>query len=414
MISKLKLLVVVLALLMVYPDEFVYSNKYEYKYRIERQQGHYRIDADEKLVVDSDRMHVTRKKIGLLATGVKDVKAGGTNLLLTTWDKKNTVYQIDLLEKTKDKKICYKKYKITDQAEGFYPISDTDMFYRNKKDEICYTGVNTCHMMFEHKSAETCKKAEDRHVRDRVVLKDVTKCWSSEDMFAYVKDNNLYITGWALTFDARDKQNSKKCYQRENVKCFFEGKGDQVKQVVCGQDRDYMIFVLLKDGSVWGIGDNSRRLITNTDTKTHMEFVKAESKGIKQVEVCENTVVFLKKDNTLWARGRGFRKKEKCSYQLRKIDSNVKEVCLPCRNKVLYVKKDSVAYGMGYSTALSFDFTDRYSKRYRGVWINKPMKLMKNVKHVYSGYYYKNAMFMTEDNDLYWVGNQGIAYLHWW
>ena len=98
---------------------------------------------------------------------------------------------------------------------------------------------------------------------------------------------------------------------------------------------------------------------------------------------------------------------------MRKIDSNVKEVCLPCRNKVLYVKKDSVAYGMGYSTALSFDFTDRYSKRYRGVWINKPMKLMKNVKHVYSGYYYKNAMFMTEDNDLYWVGNQGIAYLHW-
>ena len=133
MIKKIKVLVLVVAMLLVYPDACVYAKKYEYKYRIERQQGHYRIDADEKLVVDSDRMHVTRKKIGLLAVGVKDVKVGGTNLLLTTWDKKNTVYQIDLLEKTKDKKICYKKYKITDQAEEFYPISDTDMFYRNKK-----------------------------------------------------------------------------------------------------------------------------------------------------------------------------------------------------------------------------------------------------------------------------------------
>ncbi len=161
MIKKIRVLVLVVAMLLVYPNDCVYAKKYEYKYRIERQQGHYRIDADEKLVVDSDRMYVTRKKFGLLATGVKDVKAGGTNLLLTIWDKKNTVYQIDLLEKTKDKKICYKKYKITDQAEEFYPISDTDMFYRNKKDEICYTGVNTCHLMFEHKSAKTCKKTEE-------------------------------------------------------------------------------------------------------------------------------------------------------------------------------------------------------------------------------------------------------------
>ena len=69
MIKKIKVLVLVVAMLLVYPDDCVYAKKYEYKYRIERQQGHYRIDADEKLVVDSDRMHVTEKKLVFLQRG---------------------------------------------------------------------------------------------------------------------------------------------------------------------------------------------------------------------------------------------------------------------------------------------------------------------------------------------------------
>ena len=286
------------------------------------------------------------------------------------------------------------------------------MFYRNKKDEICYTGVGTCYLMFSYKSAKTCKKESERYVRDQVVLKDVTKCWSGNDMFAYVKDNNLYITGWALKFDTRDEHNSREFNQRDNVKCFFEGKGNQVKQVVCGNDRDYLIFVLLKDGSVWGVGDNSRRLITDTDTKTHMEFVKAGVEGVKQIKAKDNNVVLLKKNNTLWVRGRGFRKKEKFSYQLRKIDTNVKEVCVPCKDRILYVKKDGVAYGMGQSKSVSFEFTNRYSKPYKNVWINKPVKLMKNIKHVYGSY--EKTILMTRDNKLYWTGKQGITYPYWW
>lgn len=386
--------------------------KFEYRYQTDRSRGYYKIDENEELAVSDETVKVTRKKFGLLATGLKDFKIEVDTLLLVGKDKKNTVYHIDLLKKTKNKKICYKAYKVTDQAKEFYPIDETAMFYRNKKDEICYTGVGTCYLMFPHKSAKTCKKESERQVRDQVVLKDVTKCWSGNDMFAYVKDNNLYITGWALKFDTRDEHNSRECYQRDNVKCFFEGKGNQVKQFVCGNDRDYLIFVLLKDGSVWGIGDNSRRLITDTDTKTHMEFVKAGVEGVKQIKAKDNNVVFLKKNNTLWVRGRGFRKKEKFSYQLRKIDTNVKEVCVPCKDRILYVKKDGVAYGMGQSKSVSFEFTNRYSKPYKNVWINKPVKLMKNVKHVYGSY--EKTILMTIDNKLYWTGKQGITYPYWW
>lgn len=413
MIKKNIMLVLVAVMLLLCSNDCVFAKKFESRYKIGRPQGYYKIDANEELAVSDETVYATREKFGLLATEVKDFKMMGGTLLLTRKDKKNTVYHVDLLKKTKNKKICYKAYKVTDRAKEFYPIKGTAMFYRNKKNEICYTGVGTCHLMFPHKSAKTCKTEYIHQVRDRVVLKDVTKCWSDSDMFAYVKDNNLYITGWALTFDTRDGQHSQECYQRENVRCFFEGKGNQVKQVVCGNDMDYMIFVLLKDGSVWGIGDNSRHLITDTDTKTHMEFVKVEQKGIKQIEVADNKVVFLKKDNTLWVRGRGFRKNDKFSYQLRKIDTDVKEVCVPRKDRILYVKKDGVAYGMGLSESVSFDFTDRYSNPYKDVWINKPVKLMKNVKHVYGGYY-ALTIFMTGDNKLYWTGRQGITYPYWW
>lgn len=64
------------------------------------------------------------------------------------------------------------------------------------------------------------------------------------------------------------------------------------------------------------------------------------------------------------------------------------------------------------SESVSFEFTDRYSKPYKNVWINKPVELMKNVKHVYGSY--EKTILMTRDNKLYWTGEQGITYPYWW
>lgn len=46
------------------------------------------------------------------------------------------------------------------------------------------------------------------------------KCWCDSDMFAYVKNNKLYLTGSdAASLDDYE------CYKGETVKTFFEGKG---------------------------------------------------------------------------------------------------------------------------------------------------------------------------------------------
>ena len=110
MIKKIKVLVLVVAMLLVYPDDCVYAKKYESRYKADRPQGYYNIDENEELVVSDETLYVTRKKFGLLATGVEDFKVAQDTLLFVGKDKKNTVYHIDLLKKTKNKKICYKEY----------------------------------------------------------------------------------------------------------------------------------------------------------------------------------------------------------------------------------------------------------------------------------------------------------------
>lgn len=384
-----------------------YAKKYEEKYKIDVSQGEHAVDRDEILTVDDETMYADRKSFGLIAKNVKYFKIAYHNLLIAKSGKGNVVYQIDLLKKTgKNDDICYKKYKVTDQAKQVYLLDDTAMFFKNKKNQICYTGVGTCDLMFQHNSKETCKKESEHQIRNKVVLKSAEKCWGDTDMFAYVKGNKLYITGEALKFDTRDNKTSRECCERENVKSYFEGKGSEVEQVVYGYDRDAMIFVLLKDGSVWGMGDNTHHLIKNTKTKTYMKFVKIMSSSVKQIAVSETNIGFLKKDNTLWVRGKGFQKgKSEYSYKLRKIASDVTEFCMPS-NRVLFLKRNGTAYGMGQNEAYAL------TNQYASSWVSQPVKLMDNVKHIYG----KNNMtfVLTKKDNLYWRGEQGITYSYWW
>lgn len=383
-----------------------YARKYVEKYKIDVSRGEHAVDHDETLTVKDETMYAARRSFGLLAGDVKYFKTAYNNVLIAQNSKGNVVYQIDLLRKNKSGEIRYKKYRVTDDAKDIYPIDDSAMFFRNQKNQIGYTGVGTCDLMFSHDDAETCERECEHQVRNQVVLERVKKCWGDTGLFAYVKGNRLFITGQALRFDVRDRKNPRECYKRETVKGYFEGRGNEVKQVVYGYDREALIFVLLKDGSVWGMGDNSHRLIKDTGTKTYMKFIKVMSSGVKQIAVGEKNIGFLKEDNTLWVRGMGFQNgKRTYSYPLRKISSDVAEFCLPS-DRVLFLKRDGTAYGMGQNEAYSL------TNEYAASWVGRPLKLMSNVKHVYGN---KNMTFvLTKNSNLYWRGEQGITYSYWW
>ncbi len=69
-------------MLLLYPDDCVHAKKFEYRYQTDRSRGYYKIDENEELAVSDETVKVTRKKFGLLATGLKDFKIEVDTLLL--------------------------------------------------------------------------------------------------------------------------------------------------------------------------------------------------------------------------------------------------------------------------------------------------------------------------------------------
>lgn len=168
----------------------------------------------------------------------------------------------------------------------------------------------------------------------------------------------------------------------------------------------------MNDGSVWGIGANEHKLISNSKKKNYRSFVKIIDGGVTQIAASREQIAVVKEDNTLWIWGRDMKKsKRKYSATPKKIADNVSEVAVSTYQIydtypiVVYLKKDGSAYGMGYNYTDKNEgfavFTDKYKKG----WNRKPVLLMKNVKHVYAA---TNATLMlTNKKELYWTGSQG-------
>lgn len=107
------------------------------------------------------------------------------------------------------------------------------------------------------------------------------------DMFAYVKNNTLYVTGIAATpyNPSTPDHEEPACYEYDTVRQFFQGGANGIRDVVCGEDCGAYgnnIFVLMKDGSVWGMGSNRGKLISNNQKRYYEDFVKIIPRGVKK------------------------------------------------------------------------------------------------------------------------------------
>lgn len=366
--------------------------------------------APDEVIFDNGDgyVYVNRKKYGLIAKNVTEVKVASKpdfwELLIR---QKRKVKEVILCEKVNSRN--YKTYTVSTNCKKFYPQVEGGIIVDNKN-RVLFTGICTCGYFVNHTSKKQCDKAYNREhpYIDKVVETDVQNTWGDNRMFAYVKNNNLYITGDII--GSLFGKAGEDCYKYDTVQTYFEGKGDQIKQVVCGENfMECNIFVLMEDGSVWGIGNNNRKLISASNTKKYMDFVKIIDSGVKQIAASTDNVAIVKDDNTLWTWGRTTKsEKKKYSATPQKIANNVKEVAVSevrqrelstFRSIIVYLKKNHKAYGIGYNQG--YAFTDRYKKG----WHSTPVFLMKNVKHVYASY--GSTLMLNRENELYWSGKQG-------
>lgn len=359
-------------------------------------------DPNEGIYDDGERAEVWRKNYGLVARDVAEVQVGTE---IDFWEvyirQKNEkiVKEVNFFERADEQRNIYKTNIVSKNAKKFYPHLDGSIVV-DKNNRVLFTGISTCDYFVHHKSKKQCNKAY--HLKhpyiNKVVEKNVGKTWGNNNMFAYVKNNNLYITGEIISGIFGDDE----CYGHNSVQTYFKGKGSQIKQVVCG---DYNIFVLMNDGSVWGIGENDAKLISQSNQKKYNEFTKIIDSGVNQITASKENVAMIKKDQTLWIWGRSLHSSEKSYYTTpKKIADNVVEASLSdarggsVHSMLVYLKKNHKAYGMGYNQEKAF------GNQYKNGWHHKPVLLMKNVKHVYAAY--NATLLLNRKHELYWSGKQ--------
>lgn len=360
-------------------------------------------DPNEGIYENEEQEEVQRKKYDLVARDVAEVQVGTD---LDFWEvyirqrNEKTVREIDFF-RIDNEKISYKTNIVSNNAKKFYPHEEGSILV-DKNNRVLFTGTTTCHYFVFHKSENQCEKANrpKQPYVNKVVERNVGKTWGNNSMFAYIKNNNLYITGEVISDIFGDDN---KCYGQNSVRTYFKGRGSQIKQVVCGNNT---IFVLMKDGSVWGIGENDARLISQSKQKNYREFTKIIDGGVKQITASMENVAVIKKDQTLWIWGRSLYSSKKGYITTpKKIANNVVEASLSSARRggalhsmLVYLKENYKAYGVGYNQSNAF------GNQYKNRWHNKPVLLMKNVRHVYA---VQNAtLLLNRKHELYWSGKQ--------
>lgn len=321
---------------------------------------------------------VFRNDYGLIAKNVKKVwtRDYGENVFIS--QKKNHIQEVDFSHWTGKGNTRYRTSLVSKDAVEFYPAYENGLIWKNSKGEYF----------------ETNRVVKNERVP---ALDGVEKCWCGDQgMFACIKDNSLKLSRFVPTGPTE--------YTEEN-KTYFEGKGDQIKEVVVSTGASIYsancIFVLMKDGSVWGMGNNRYKMLGKEGSAE--QFDKIIAKDVEHIQAGTDRVAMLKKDKTLWVWGRTMQKAMgKCSEKPVKVANNVKEFSLSGGREdcyLLMLKTNHTAYGLGGAES-----TKIFTKSYPRKWYAKPVQLMKNVKHVYASACTERTMLLTGKNELYWTG----------
>lgn len=328
---------------------------------------------------DGGGIYRYRKKFGVLATNVKDVKVAVSNNYLST---KILISQ---------KENCYRQIDFSKKLAKKYTIRYKNTQYGRDLGNL----VLTCpfHAIYRNSRGNVKEKGDEKLISQKE-LKKIKEYWGNNTMLAYVVDDVLKIK-W---------DNYKK--SRE----YFRGSAKQVKKVVAGNSiyGEENVFVLMEDGSVWGWGDNQYHLISNESKKQYRKFVKIVPSGVKDIFASQKSVAIHKKDDSLWVWGE-YRKGNKKKYTAtpKKIDSNVGMFSMSQNQRaeddltgsviLIYVKKNGMAYGWGSNHGWGMT-TTKGTK-----WKSKPVKLKKNIDRVYVAN--EVVLLLSKEGVLYWCGH---------
>lgn len=339
-----------------------------------------------------------KRKYGLLAKNVKSVKIG-KNISLGSGSvfisqREGEWRNIDFSKKyiRPDRNgILYKNDLVARGASDFYPIDVTDIFLKKGGKELLFTGLGTVGLPLI--AGDRIRWFCETHV-----FKNTGGCWEDDGMLACIRDGALRIHAtWG---------DVETLYKKK----FFKGKTDRIRKVVLCIDsmtHKSTFFVLMKDGTVWGMGYNKYHAISNKDKEYYAKFVKLKVKNVKDICAADRNIGILKKDGSLWVWGQkrsgknGRNKKFTATPWL--IDKNVRSFSMAVsgrhrHNCILLFIKNGSAYGWGSARGYALPKKSKNNRHN-----DRPVFLKNNIKQVYAAPYV--TLLLANDGNLYWRGS---------
>lgn len=192
-------------------------------------------------------------------------------------------------------------------------------------------------------------------------------------------------------------------------KKFFKGKVNQICKVVLCIDycsgRQSIFFVLMKGGTVWGMGYNGHHLISNEDKEYYSKFIKLKVKNVKDICAANRNIGALRKDRSLWMWGQKRSGKDgrnkKFTVTPWRIDNGVRSFSISPsghHNCILLFVKNGKAHGWGSARRSALP------KKAKNNWHNDhPVLLKDNIKQVYAGV--NMTLLLDNAGNLYWRGS---------
>lgn len=152
------------------------------------------------------------------------------------------------------------------------------------------------------------------------------------------------------------------------------------KDVISMSCANNMLIYIKKDNSVWAIGDNLDKKLINSCDRVLLNPMQI-AKKMKECFIGDK-IYLISKKNELYTLSRG---------NLVKLDSNVKEI-----QNCFYLKRDGSLYGYGYACYGSLGIGESDISNL------SPTYVMGNVKKVKGNEYH--SLILTKDNKLYSCG----------
>ena len=388
--KKIGLVIISILLLSLWNSNIVANAKNIPKY------GTKKTNYGEYICEDGYITAVRRGQFGQMAKGIEECKVAagpyGSSVFVRKAGKKKSVYEIGMKYKS------FPFYLISKKDAEFYPVGAERMIFADKKGEFRYTGFGHCFFLFHHKKEKQCDNSGHFFKKEKVkVLQGASKVWSDNGGIAYIKNNNLYIAYSEPTVGCYDDEMS-------GIHTYFTGKGDQIKKVVVPYNGG-PIFVLMRDGSLWGMGDNTSKLICNRKIAYVEQFIKLNIENVKDIACNGVNTGVLKKDGTFWVWGRILKNRREYTCVPQYIAGKVKEIAIGTntdgkdKSLIIYLKENGCAYGFGGNKGYAtYMITCKNKKN----WIKKPVLLMKKVKHVYATD--DLVLILNRKKELLWQG----------